>query len=311
MPDRMHARFVLFAWLLLAPARLHAGEPALQLTEENDVFCGCGLDRHYTQGFRATFESTRDPRRMRWTLGQTIYTPGDLGRGDLVYGDRPYSGWLWFGPELVRETASRRQTTRFYAGATGEGSFAEEAQRWVHRVIRAPDPRGWDHQLREQLGANLFLDGQQRIPLTRRAGGLEADLMPRATVAVGNIFDHLEAGAQFRLGRLDSAPWGDPPIPSVRVASRAAGGPSALEPVEVYVVTAVSGRVVAYDYSLQGDRARERFGIRPLPFVGTWEAGLGLALWRAKAEFRWVVRSPDFRPARELQGYGTLRVAVR
>jgi hypothetical protein len=311
MRDRSHARLILLACLLLMPARTHAGEPTLQVTEENDVFCGCGLDRHYTQGLRVSFESSRDPQRVRWTLGQTIYTPGDLGRSDLVYGDRPYSGWLWFGPELVRETGSRRRSARFYVGATGEASFAEEAQRWVHRVIGAPDPQGWDHQLRAQLGANLFLDEQHLIPLVRPGRWLQADLMPRATLAVGNIFDHVEAGAQLRLGRLDSAPWGEPPIPSYRVADPAAGGRSPWEPVEAYVVTTLTGRAAAYDYSLQGDHARERFGIRPLPLVGTWEVGLGLALWRAKVEFRWVVRSADFDPLREPQGYGSLRLGMR
>jgi hypothetical protein len=39
--------------------------------------------------------------------------------------------------------------------------------------------------------------------------------------------------------------------------------------------------------------------------------GLGLALWRAKVEFRWVVRSADFDPLREPQGYGSLRLGMR
>src|SRR5512143_2834152 len=75
--------------LVLGATPVARAEPAsLSVTEENDVFCHCGLDRHYTQGLRLTLETSRTPRRTRWTLGQTIYTPGDLSRRDRIVGDR-------------------------------------------------------------------------------------------------------------------------------------------------------------------------------------------------------------------------------
>jgi hypothetical protein len=120
------------------------------------------------------------------------------------------------------------------------------------------------------------------------------------------MFDHLEGGAQLRFGRLAGAPLAEPPLPSLGTAE-----PAPADPLELYVVTAVGGRAAVYDYSLQGDDARERFGIRPLMFVGTWEAGVGLSLWHAGLEFRWIARSPDFSPAREPQGFGSLRLTVR
>jgi len=303
--------FAVLACVVLAPARLRAGEVSLQSTEENDIFCGCGLDRHYTQGFRATFETSRAPHRVRWTVGQTVYTPGDLSRSDLITGDRPYSGWLWLGPEIVTETPTALRTARLYVGGTGKASFAKESQRWVHRVIGAPDPKGWDHQLRAQVGANLFLDRQRRLRITRRGAFLDVDAMPRVSLAMGNIFDHVEAGAQLRIGRLDSAPWGDPPIPSYMAGEGYGGGHYGLRLTEAYLVAAATGRAAAYDYSLQGDGARERFDIRPHALIGWWEAGLGLGFRRLKLEFRWVVRSPDFAPVRDPQGYGSLRLGLR
>jgi len=308
---RFPIRRALLAGLLLLPLRVRAAEPTVQLTEENDVFCGCGLDRHYTQGLRATLQFKRTGTRVRWTLGQTIYTPGDIKRSDLIVHDRPYSGWLWTGPELVSESRSQLWSARFYAGPTGPSSFAEEAQTWVHRTLHAPVPKGWSHQLRTQLGANLFLDSQHRFAIGHGDAAFGADLMPSVTLAAGNVFDNVEARTQLRIGKLDSSPWGDPPIPSYNAAPGSYSGLKGLRPIEVYVVAAVAGRAVGYDYSLQGDHARERFDIKPRPFIGWWEAGLGLAYWRTKAEFRWIVRSSDFEPVTDPQGYGSLRLAVR
>lgn len=121
---------------------------------ENDLFAD--TDRYYTNGVSLTLVSkdlpaTFDPRCLPWPvqvqaaliehfdpdfwrdgdqvarsqnvvlrLGQSIYTPGDRSRTDLILNDRPYAGLLYLGlawnrrrhdPRTNSETLDTREVT--------------------------------------------------------------------------------------------------------------------------------------------------------------------------------------------------------
>ena len=134
------------------------------LTVEND-FGGFGgkSDRNYTNGLRAQY-SVRLDEAPGWTkpwavpiaeaidffapespppgmehqpalglaVGQTMYSPEDLTRSDVIRDDRPYGGWLYVGlarSDLFRDKNSSRRCDReitlgFDLGVTGRPSLA-------------------------------------------------------------------------------------------------------------------------------------------------------------------------------------------
>ena len=152
---------------------------------ENDLFTG--TDRNYTNGVALSVVS-RDlqgtlrpeclPQPIAWytrfigwadpefwrdsgaqsasqnivvRFGQSMYTPEDKTRTDLISDDRPYAGLLYLGlawnrrvhPQAASyEMLDVRELT---LGVIGPWSLAEQSQDLVHRVRGIDRFRGWDN----------------------------------------------------------------------------------------------------------------------------------------------------------------------
>lgn len=152
---------------------------------ENDLFTG--TDRNYTNGVALSVVS-RDlqgalrpeclPQPIAWytrfigwadpefwrdsgaqsasqnivvRFGQSMYTPEDKTRTDLISDDRPYAGLLYLGlawnhrvhPQAASyEILDVRELT---LGVIGPWSLAEQSQDLVHRVRGIDRFRGWDN----------------------------------------------------------------------------------------------------------------------------------------------------------------------
>ena len=157
-----------------SPATLDGGTFTVYF--ENDLFAG--TDRFYTSGVkvswsspdlenfkdspyagpllpildRLTFIGEQTQKNLIFSIGQNIYTPDDTESFDLVRGDRPYAGWLYFGLGLVWKNAQFRQSLLLDIGVVGSWSYAQEAQRLVHETRDLEVPNGWDNQLHNELG---------------------------------------------------------------------------------------------------------------------------------------------------------------
>ena len=56
---------------------------------------------------------------MFLAVGQSIYTPDDLSRQDLIVDDRPYAGYLYLGFGFIRRSARYMDTLEVDAGDRG------------------------------------------------------------------------------------------------------------------------------------------------------------------------------------------------
>jgi hypothetical protein len=86
-------------------------------------------------------------------------------------------------------------------GIVGPASLADRTQALLHREKNVEMPRGWEHQLQNELGVVLAYERGMRFPLGRGGSELGHDVSPYVVGALGNVRSHLGGGLRFRSGR--------------------------------------------------------------------------------------------------------------
>jgi hypothetical protein len=308
-----------------------AAEPegaSLAIVTENDNYSLQYKDRHYTNGIYAAWTSPPseggdwyarlandvlmpDPLetasfRHTFYLGQSIFTPGDLSRNPPNPKDRPYAGWLYGGVKIYRETYARLDRLNATFGVVGPWSLGNEVQVWIHSMNPAgtTKPRGWSQQIHNEPG---FVLSEQRVwrSLTLPIGNLEAEALPEASLAFGNILTYAGAGLSLRLGQNLDADWGPPAIaPSLEGTDFAHKVPFAW-----YVFAGVEGRAIGRNIFLDGNLFRNSASIAKEPFVGDFRAGVGLLMNGINLYATYTIRSHEFKAQKSDDRFAAVAVS--
>lgn len=298
--------------ILLAAAPVHAQVEApsrLSLTWENDTLAR--TDRHYTNGLRLELAGGLDPRVLpswllcdeaEWGLaaGQQIYTPERLDAPGLVADDRPYAGWAYLGLSLSRRVAAFRWEDRIELklGIVGPSSGARALHELAHRLHGSQPPRGWGHQLRDELA--VALEYRASLELARaELGALSFDLRPRASMSLGNVATYASLGVAARFG------LGLP-------RSHARDAPDAQPPLRVYVTAGADLRLVGYDIFLDGSLLRTGgHRVAKQWLVADASVGITLAVHdRLVLSFVHTLRSPEFVGQAHIDQFGSFSLTV-
>lgn len=349
-----------------------AAEEALRLRGgtarlENDLFTG--TDQNYTNGVAFTLVSHDIPGRLRpeclpapirlhaqlirfvnpgfWAgadnpeaiqnvvirFGQSMYTPEDYTRTDLITDDRPYAGLLYLGlawnrrkhePESNREMLDTREIT---LGVIGPWSLAEESQNLVHDAIGEPRFLGWDNQLENEPAFQLALDRKFRE--FRGSGaiipGFSADSIRSLGLRIGNIETSATLGVEGRIGWNLPNDFGSYPIrpgaenrppsaaslhgkssDSVPAASRPRPG--------VHLFGTLEAKAVAYDFSLDGNLFQSSHSVTRRPWVAQAAVGISaqgiVAGHGVRLAVMRVYRTREFEEQGANQAYGSIALSV-
>jgi len=224
-----------------SPEALSSGRDSswtINIVEENDAFVPPS-DQHYTQGIMLTatageFCEKKDCKnsfseiadflfptltgdrayRLGVFVGQSIFTPKNLGLTIPEANDRPYAGWLYGGGNLYRIGDNTLDKAQLTLGLVGPGAKGGEAQNTWHEItfstLGAKHVNGWDAQLRNEPGVVLSLERIWRFPET--FGAFDVDIQPQVNASLGNIFTYAGAGAMARFGQRINVDWGPPRI---------------------------------------------------------------------------------------------------
>lgn len=343
--------------LLLVAAPLACGaaerqEPGvLSFQVENDTFGG-GTDRHYTNGLRASYLAPArrcekdtgcesgimerlagalplfDPGeelRRSYSLGQNMYTPGNLSETRLIPNDRPYAGWLYAGFGLVGKNSYPARLGRKYnridnlelnLGVVGPLSGASFVHKRWHDWFNFTTPRGWANQLRNEPGIVLFYERiWQFMVRPDRDSDLELDLSPSLGAAAGNIYTHAAAGLRLRIGANLPEGYGPPRIrPSLP-------GSDYFAPKEnkygLYAFAGVEGRAVARNIFLDGNTFRDSHSVDKKHWVGDLQFGAALVgpesgfLPPFRLSYTYIMRSKEFVGQDRGDRYGSINLSVQ
>lgn len=258
---------------------------------ENDILAG--TDGGYTNGIRLAYISpeTNMPefvrnashylpmlakdgkKRISFAVGQNMYTPADITVENPNPNDRPYAGWLYGSFGIVSDTRKTLDNVLLTIGMVGPSAQAGETQRMVHKAIDSRRPRGWDHQLHDELGIILTYERKWREVFHAKQFGVEFDVMPHVGINLGNVNTDASVGATFRLGSGLPADYGPPRIrPSLPgsdffIPTQKLGG---------YLFATFEGRAVARNIFLDGNTFRESPHVHKNTTVGSLQLGTAI-----------------------------------
>lgn len=312
-----------FVCLVLPYAAAAGDERALSVVWENDMFSL--KDQHYTNGMQFSWDGKGAPpawalraaRRLPWVetdlharhgyvFGQNMYTATDLKLREPPPDQPPYAGWLYGGMGLRLWNDIHSEHFSLLVGVIGPAALGEPAQKFVHKVVDATEPQGWDTQLDNEPGVVLAYQRSWRRVVRHLEGGLESDVRPHAGAALGNVYTHANGGFTFRLGR--SLPRDDGPYRVQR------GGPGAdflpAEDYGWYLFAGVDGRAVARDIFLDGNTFRDSRSVDRNPLVADLQVGITFAWRDLRLGYVHVLRTREYDGQPKLQDFGVLTLTA-
>ncbi|HJV18645.1 MAG TPA: lipid A deacylase LpxR family protein [Sediminibacterium sp.] len=249
----------------------------MKLSEDDDFlnFRGEGTDRAYTSGlkFEMFFSKRKAPgfpsnllmkvsgnvvdNLYGWGISQYIYTPNEIDKTTIQYGERPYCGITYATHSLVSTSLEKKQklTTGLSLGVIGKYSFAGDAQNIFHGLINYQKPLGWDNQIKTDVIINYGILYEHLLfnptPNLEVIGNLAAN--------AGTLVNNIGLGVQFRSGIFNSY-FSQYERPVYHPEKAGAGIRKAFQ---FYLFMKLNGTAVMDDATLQGGF----FSHRSSPYV--------------------------------------------
>lgn len=139
-------------------------------------------------------------RTVSYSVSQRLFTPSDLSRSEFVEGDQPYAGLLYGSAIFTAQDEHRLIAYTFNAGVVGPSAGGEGTQSWVHDVIGARDPMGWDTQIPDEPLLGLGAERRTRLARFDLGSRLSADVLGGGFAALGNLQTMAALSGAVRLG---------------------------------------------------------------------------------------------------------------
>ena len=296
---------------------------------ENDILDTGASDRHYTNGLLISYQ-TGENRVWSWldgwarrhyfldpdvrlraglAVGHNLYTPEDISTSELVENDRPYAAWLHVDLSLVGQTDDLLRTMQLSFGIVGPAAKGEEFQKWVHKIIDSPEPMGWDNQLNNELALMLVFEQKWRnihSPGFLRGLGLDIDLSPHGSVALGNVFTYGGVGGTVRLGQGLERDFGPPriqPSPPGSGFCAPTGG------FGWYLFGGLDGRLMLRNIFLDGNTFSDSHSVDKNYLVGDLVSGVAVSGLGMRFSLTYVVRTPEFKEQSGADRFGSITLS--
>ena len=291
------------------------------------------LIKFLNPGFWADAGNSSDTQNVVVKLGQSMYTPEDSSRSDLIADDRPYAGLLYMGLSWNRRTQEpgtqleMLDTREITLGVIGPWSQAEQSQNVIHDAIGADRFLGWQNQLKNELALQMALD--RKFKDYRGAGainpGFSADSIRSLGLRLGNIETSATLGIEGRVGWNVPNDFGSYPIrpgaenrpPSAASIHSDTDGahPAPTRPqTGVHLFGTLETKFVAHDFSLDGNLFRSSHSVTRRPWVAQAAVGISaqgvLAGNGVKLAVMRVYRTREFSEQRANQAYGSITMSI-
>jgi lipid A 3-O-deacylase len=305
----------------------HGERGTLTFQFENDLFHGS--DRHYTNGLRLSWLSPRgsessphlhwvrevleligrsenEETRFGLAIGQSMYTPEDDQRRDLIIDDRPYAGWLYAAMSLHSVLNSNTlESVELNLGIVGPEALGRQGQDLIHEVRFISRFKGWDNQLKNEPGLLLLYERKWRSYSAALSKTLAADLIPHAGFALGNVATGLNLGGSARVGWNIPEDFGPPSL----IEGMTALDPKLDNKSSFYFFTSVDGRFVAHNIFLDGNTFTDSHSVDKRQWVADLSVGAAWRIGRVQFAYSNVLRTKEFEGQPDDARYGSISVS--
>lgn len=304
---------IFLAWTPSAGAQVRPPEGSeFQLFIENDLLAR--TDRYYTHGLKfgggVPFDLLQLPAsellkqlapkdgsaiHLGLFLGQNLYTPKSISISAPQPLDRPWAAWLYLGGVAQRAKANRLDTVEIDLGLVGPSALGKEVQTGWHRLIGAPQPMGWQHQIPNEPAFMVSYLAKSKHVLGS-ARGVDLELIPHGGGSIGTVMTLARAGATVRLGRAMTGFGPDTIEPGGAMLQnmRRDIEPGRAHELEWYVFAGLDHRLVAHNIFLDGTVFRDSPRVRHRPHVYDLTVGLSLRVDPVRVSLTRVTRSEEF-----------------
>lgn len=284
-------------------------------------------------GFWNDMNYSADSQNVVFRFGQSMYTPEDFTRTDLIVDDRPYAGLLYtgmawnrrkFNPESNLDMLDTREIT---IGVIGPLSLAEQAQNLVHDAFDDERFLGWDNQLENEPALQLALD--RKYKSSNQGGavtpGFSVDSIRSMGLRLGNIETSATVGIEGRIGWNLPNDFGSYPIrPGAenRPPSAFAHGNNGDNSISdlsrpapgVHLFVTLEAKAVGYDFSLDGNLFQDSHSVSRRPWIAQAAVGISGQGFIAGHGFRLAVmhvyRTREYDEQLNNHSYGSIALSI-
>lgn len=306
---------------------------------ENDLFYG--TDSDYTNGVKFSWVSanlkdyTHDPclplwvrqlnqyfgtvhpggyttRNMVVTAGQSMFTPRDGKRTDLILNDRPYAGWLYLGLGYNARNMRQMDTVEFNVGIVGPAALARQNQNLIHDMRGFPRLNGWGNQLRNEPGIQVVAERRKRVWDSGESAGPKFDTITHYGASLGNVGTYLNAGLEMRIGNRLPNDFGTSPIRPAGDSNAPLEGPVThrFSDGGLQAFISADARLVARNIFLDGNTFVASHHVAKKLFVGDVAAGVAWQWPGGKITYAHYVRSKEFEGQGAAHNYGSITFSI-
>lgn len=307
--------FTLFLCLVVSVSFGQSFKNEFGFKTENDAYLATLNDRYYTNGlfiyFRRAIDSTKltdriEKKTYEISAGQKMYTPYWGQVPNKADQDRPFAGYLYAGAaysvfyknESVIKTSAE-------VGIVGPSSFAQDAQRFLHKTVGFYTPAGWDYQIKNEFAVNFAANYSK---LLYRTNDHIVDFSGQGYANLGTTFSGVGGSILFRAGRLNqlfNSAYHNAVIGSSKTAS--------FNKSEFFFYLKPQLNVVVYDATIQGslfnDNSPVTFGVKPIVFEQQF--GVNYSSKRFTADFNVIFKTKEVKSIAKAQNYGGLSLYYR
>lgn len=284
-------------------------------------------------GFWNDMNYSSDSQNVVVRFGQSMYTPADYTRMDLIVDDRPYAGLLYtgmawnrrkFNPESNLDMLDTREIT---VGVIGPLSLAEQAQNLVHDAFDDERFLGWDNQLENEPALQLALD--RKYKTSNKIGaiipGFSADSIRSVGLRLGNIETSATLGIEGRIGWNLPNDFGSYPI-RPGAENRPPSATSILSESDefetdvirprpgVHLFVTLELKAVGYDFSLDGNLVQSSHSVSRRPWIVQAAVGISgqgiVAGHGFRVALMHVYRSREFDEQLSNHSYGSIAISI-
>ena len=137
---------------------------------------------------------------VNYGFGQALQTAIDITVEDLVEEDAPYVGLLAWEVNLLAYDELISDEVGLIVGAVGPITGGESVQKFVHEIINANEPLGWDNQIANEPVFRIQARRTWRVYETELWNG-EFDLLTGLDGGLGNFRSDIATGVGIRFGQ--------------------------------------------------------------------------------------------------------------
>ncbi|MDQ8194993.1 lipid A deacylase LpxR family protein [Coraliomargarita sp. SDUM461004] len=244
-------------------------------------------------------------------LTQLMFTPENTTTATPPQGERPYAGWMGLEFSLQASAGDSASSATLSIGTTGQHSYAQEVQEWVHNNISdSPIFQGWDSQAPAELTINVHLDHKQRLRFFDHTQNwpLQIDGFYEWGAALGNFRTDAYLGALLRIGHNLPNSY---ITPRVQLGSFTAtifdNGRAANQDFSIYAYTGARGYAVLHDITLDGPVFRDwDESVNSEPWVGEFSFGIAARYKWIEVSLSHTLRGDEFEHQENRSRYGSI-----